>query len=61
LLEYIGIEPERIQFSWISAGEGERFADIITKITNEVKAIGPATRLVKGMKSNVDGLVKGAK
>jgi len=50
LLEYIGIEPERIQFSWISAGEGERFADIITKITNEVKAIGPAKRLVKGVK-----------
>jgi len=50
LLEFIGIEPERIQFSWISAGEGERFADIITKITNEVKAIGPAKRLVKGVK-----------
>jgi len=50
LLEFIGIEPERIQFSWISAGEGERFADIITKITNEVKAIGPAKRLVKGAK-----------
>jgi F420-non-reducing hydrogenase iron-sulfur subunit len=47
-LEYIGIEPERVQFSWISAGEGERFADIITKITKEVKAIGPAKRLVKG-------------
>ncbi|MBT7469239.1 MAG: hydrogenase iron-sulfur subunit [Candidatus Cloacimonetes bacterium] len=50
LLEYIGIEPERIQFSWISAGEGERFADIITKITEDVKKIGPASRLVKGEK-----------
>ena len=60
-MEYIGIEPERVQFSWISAGEGERFADIITKITDEVKAIGPATRLVKGVKSSVDGLVKEVK
>jgi F420-non-reducing hydrogenase iron-sulfur subunit len=50
LLEYIGIEPERVQFSWISAGEGERFADIITKISNEIKEIGPAKRLVKGVK-----------
>jgi len=50
LLEYIGIEPERVQFSWISAGEGERFADIITKISNEIKKIGPAKRLVKGVK-----------
>ncbi len=46
----IGIEPERVQFSWISAGEGQRFADIIEKITSEVKKIGPATRLVKGAK-----------
>ena len=46
----IGIEPERVQFSWISAGEGERFANIVEKITNEVKKIGPAKRLVKGAK-----------
>jgi coenzyme F420-reducing hydrogenase delta subunit len=47
-LEYIGIEPERVQFSWISAGEGERFADIITRITEDIRKIGPAKRLVKG-------------
>jgi coenzyme F420-reducing hydrogenase delta subunit len=46
----IGIEPERVQFSWISAGEGERFANIIERITDEIKKIGPATRLVKGAK-----------
>ncbi|MBU4486222.1 MAG: hydrogenase iron-sulfur subunit [Candidatus Delongbacteria bacterium] len=49
LLEYIGIEPERVQFSWISAGEGERFAKIIEKISNDIKRIGPAERLVKGV------------
>jgi coenzyme F420-reducing hydrogenase delta subunit len=50
LLEFIGIEPERVQFSWVSAGEGERFADIISRITRDIKEIGPATRLVKGVK-----------
>ncbi len=49
LLEFIGIEPERVQFSWISAGEGERFAEVMTKVTNDVKKIGPAKRLVKGV------------
>jgi coenzyme F420-reducing hydrogenase delta subunit len=48
LLEFIGIEPERVQFSWISAGEGERFAQVMTKVTNDIKKIGPARRLVKG-------------
>ena len=48
LLEFVGIEPERVQFSWISAGEGERFAQVVTKVTNDIKKIGPAKRLVKG-------------
>jgi coenzyme F420-reducing hydrogenase delta subunit len=48
LLEFMGIEPERVQFSWISAGEGERFAQVMTKVTDDIRKIGPATRLVKG-------------
>ena len=49
LLEFMGIEPGRVQFSWISAGEGERFAQVMTKVTNDVKKLGPAKRLVKGV------------
>jgi F420-non-reducing hydrogenase iron-sulfur subunit len=48
LLEFVGIEPERVQFSWISAGEGERFAQVMTKVTDDIRKIGPARRLVKG-------------
>ena len=47
LLEFVGIEPDRVQFSWISAGEGERFAQVVTKVTEDVRKLGPATRLVK--------------
>ena len=47
LLEFIGLEPNRVQFSWISAGEGDRFAKVVTKITEDVRELGPATRLVK--------------
>ncbi len=47
LLEFIGVEPDRVQFSWISAGEGERFAQVVTKVTEDVKKLGPAKRLVK--------------
>jgi coenzyme F420-reducing hydrogenase delta subunit len=48
LLEFVGIEPDRVQFSWISAGEGERFAQVMTKVTDDIKKTGPAKRLVKG-------------
>jgi len=47
LLEFIGIEPGRVQFSWISAGEGERFATVVTKVTEDIRKLGPSKRLVK--------------
>lgn len=46
-LEYVGIEPERIHFSWVSASEGNRFAALMNMVIEEVKKAGPATKLVK--------------
>ena len=48
LLEYIGIEPSRLNFSWVSASEGEKFSKVVAEVVREVKALGPARRLVKG-------------
>ena len=46
-LEYIGIESGRVNFSWVSAAEGEKFSKVVTQVVEEVRAIGPAKRLVK--------------
>jgi coenzyme F420-reducing hydrogenase delta subunit len=46
-LEYLGIEKGRVHFAWVSAAEGKRFAELITEITEEVRALGPAKELVK--------------
>ena len=48
-LKFMGIEPDRVQFSWVSAGEGEKFSIVISKVTETVKALGPAKKLVKKM------------
>ncbi len=40
-LEYMGVEPERIQMSWVSASEGGRFAEVVTDVTEGLKAVGP--------------------
>ena len=40
-LEYMGIEPARVQFSWVSAAEGVRFAGIVKKVTEDIRKIGP--------------------
>lgn len=47
LLEYAGLEEGRVQFSWVSASEGVRFAKVIARATEKVKALGPAKKLVK--------------
>jgi coenzyme F420-reducing hydrogenase delta subunit len=48
-LEHTGIEPGRVRFSWVSSSEATKFADIASKVTAEVKALGPARHLVKTM------------
>ena len=47
LLEFAGIEEGRVQFSWVSASEGVRFAKLIERVTTRIKTLGPSKRLVK--------------
>ena len=47
LLEHIGIQEGRVQFSWVSASEGIRFAKVIDEVTKKIKTLGPAKGLVK--------------
>lgn len=46
-LEYLGVEPGRVSFSWVSAAEGEKFSKVVAEVVEEVTALGPAKRLVK--------------
>ena len=46
-LIYLGFEPERVQYSWVSASEGGRFASLVEKVVDDIKRIGPSNRLVK--------------
>lgn len=41
LMDFTGIAKGRLQFSWISASEGKKFADIVAKVTEDIKALGP--------------------
>jgi hypothetical protein len=43
----MGIEPDRLHFSWISSAEAIKFVDLVKEITERVRQLGPATRLVK--------------
>jgi coenzyme F420-reducing hydrogenase delta subunit len=47
LLEHIGIEPGRLQFSWISSAEATKFVEVAQVVAREVTALGPASRMIK--------------
>ena len=41
LVEFIGVDPERVQMSWVSASEGPKWAQVVTEVTEGVRALGP--------------------
>jgi coenzyme F420-reducing hydrogenase delta subunit len=45
LLSYVGLEPERFQMSWVSASEGAKFAEIMTDFVEEIRPLGPQTKV----------------
>ncbi len=42
ILESTGLEKERVMLRWISASEGQRFADTIIEFTAKLKEMGPS-------------------
>jgi F420-non-reducing hydrogenase iron-sulfur subunit len=42
LLEGVGIEKERLMLKWVSAAEGERFANTIKEFTSALRKLGPS-------------------
>lgn len=45
MLEYIGINPQRVQMTWVSASEGRKFAEVIKTATDEIKKLGPISQI----------------
>ncbi len=40
-LTQFGIEENRLKLDWVSAGEGDKFAAIVTEMIEDVKKLGP--------------------
>lgn len=41
MLKQFGIEKERFQLNWVSAGEGERFGKLVNEMYQKVSTLGP--------------------
>jgi len=42
ILSQLGIEPQRLRLEWVSAAEGQAFAQVVTDFIEEVKELGPS-------------------
>jgi len=45
LMEYVGLESDRFQMSWVSAAEGIKYTKIIKDFVDILKPLGPQTKL----------------
>lgn len=41
MLQQFGIEKERVRLEWVSAAEGEKFASVVSEMTEEIRRLGP--------------------
>ncbi len=41
LMEYMGVDPNRLHFSWISSAESGKFIKVVHEVVSAVKTLGP--------------------
>lgn len=49
LLIFMGVDPNRIHFSWISSAEATKFAEMATEVTEAIRELGPNTYFRKNV------------
>lgn len=42
LAAQLGFEPDRVRLEWVSASEGQRFAEIVNEMTERLRQLGPS-------------------
>jgi len=44
VLSTLGIEEDRLRLDWISAGEGDKFVQVVSEMTERMRQLGPLPR-----------------
>jgi coenzyme F420-reducing hydrogenase delta subunit len=58
LMEFIGIEMERVTFSWVSAAEGAKWADVVNSTVTRIRKLGPYVSYKEMVSKSVEEEVK---
>ncbi len=44
MLKQLGLDPKRLRLEWISASEGNKFADTMKEFTETIRSLGPTPK-----------------
>jgi len=56
LLELLGFDKRRLFFSWVSAAEGAKWANLVNEVVTEVRKLGPFTEYEELSKININSI-----
>ena len=42
VMQTLNLEPDRLQLTWVSAAEGNRYAEVVNAFTEKIKKLGPS-------------------
>ena len=56
MMEYMGFDMRRVKFSWVSAAEGAKWADIVNTTVKEIRELGPSPEYSEMSKESVISL-----
>ena len=48
MLEDFGLEPERFRLEWIASSEAQKFADVMSEMTETLRSLGPSPYNTRG-------------
>lgn len=51
LMDYVGLDMDRLQFSWVSAAEGKKWTEVVDDVVAKVRKLGPNTKY-RGLKND---------
>lgn len=58
LMDFMGIDMNRITFSWVSAAEGARWADVVNSTVTRIRELGPYVSYKELVNKSVEEEVK---
>ena len=54
LLEFVGVDLNRLQFSWVSAAEGAKWANVVNSAVSDIRELGPCAAFQKMAQEEVE-------